>query len=462
MPYFVGELKPHQAEAVARLRTLPRGILADDVGLGKTPIAVAHICELHDRGELGQGRPVWFVTASALVVQALSEIEKFAPALAVIGQQDPIFYVDTDAKREQFHDNYPAGVDIVVVSHDQAALKGESLIQRFGPPAMIVIDEASALKNRDGVKNKAIRELTRPSPYGPSRVLAMTATPLENNPVEPYALLALVHTPDLWSPDVFDRVFVNWSEGYVIAATGAWVEPKPVSWKLPMLETFRDYWQRYTIRRTAEDVGLPLPRLTGETYRFVPLTGSQARAYAAASRIPGRAGHVKRTQTGRQSGEVSALIEAFLGWFLTESGDEKVIVRAETLSVVQSVCERLDELGVGNVHIEGSVKMRDRAEYVARFKDPNSDVRVLVGSKVLEYGLNLQTCRILVSLDTTENPQREAQAAGRVRRIGSPHETYQHLVFMPDTPTAHKKVALLQHKSEQAELLHHGAPVPSL
>ena len=88
---------------------------------------------------------------------------------------------------------------------------------------------------------------------------------------------------------------------------------------------------------------------------------------------------------------------------------------------------------------------KGRKDVIAKFLDSEGP-QVLLGSKILERGLNLQEVRVLISLDPSYNPAREVQREGRIRRIGSPHDTYEHLTLLPDTPDARAKWKLLADK----------------
>ena len=459
---FIGTLETHQAEAVDRLRTMPRALLADVVGLGKTVTALAHICDLYERGELGRpGRPIWWVTSANLIQQAVNEMSKFTPSLAVIDQNHTLFSPNKPKLMDEFRSAFPRGPEVVVVSFEHVHQHSLTLLKRFGKPAMFVVDEAMAVKNFQGKRHKELASLTRRPPGSASaRVLAMTATPYENNPLETYALMRIIDAPGLWSRADFDR-FVEYSEEYDIPGTNQRVEAQPIGWIPEHVAEFREFFERYTIRRTAEDAQLSLPVHVGDRHRFVPLTVRQAARYKAFENVKGAAGHTLRTLAGRSAGEESALVDAFMDWLENESNGERAVVYCESLGVVKLLGEALDALGIGYRSIEGQVATKYRNRYVAEFNDASSDVRIFIGSKVLEVGLNLHhTCRNLISLDASDNPQREAQREGRIRRIGSPFATYRHLTFLPDTPVARTKVDSLAAKSRNADLLL-GAPAPT-
>lgn len=447
--YFDGELQPHQEQAVEWLEATPKALLADFCGAGKTLEAIGLISSLLAKGELVLGRDMIVWTTSAhLMRQTKAELERFLPGLTVLGSDEFLFrpnlYPQHAAQFEALYGTHP---DILLISHGKVPNSGPELWNRFPEPSLAIIDEASALKNLDGVKHEAIRELLTDVP----RIVAMTASVFENDALETYALLHLLHLPDLWEREEFERQFITWTESYQVGPY-AWTKRRPDGLILSELPEFRALLSRYMLRRTSADVGLRLPRQVGPQVRWVPLTPTQQAAYDAAAKVRGGAGHSRRTQAGRTRGGRSTLVDSVLSCVQSEFPNDKVIVACETLAVIEEIDERLDEANIGHRVIEGKIKDKARAEMIREFQtDPN--VRVLVGSKVLEVGLNLQVARVLISADCSDNPEREVQRQGRLCRIGSPHATFVHLTLLPDTPTVRKKVASLANKRRNADLL---------
>ncbi len=448
-------LHDHQREAVEFLEGHPRAILADDVGLGKTFSALGYLALLRERGELvpERGHALW-ITSANLIEQTEREARRLLPGFDVFTQNDPLYSNQTPAKRLRMEALYPNGPCLVIVSHEHASARASALHYRFGKPAVVVIDEAMALKNHLGKRHTKIRELAGSVP----RVLAMTATPFENDLMETFALLRVIHVEGLKDNGWFGR-FIEWSEAIDIPHLGLYIPEKPVGVRLDTLPELRGYLSRFMLRRMAGDVGLPLPVHVGERHQWVPISAAQEEAYQAGAKIGGGVGWVKQTQAGRGVGEESVLVDEFIRQVRGDFHGEKVIAYCETLDVLSSLAARLDESGIGHRVIEGVTRPNARAKALADFRDDPS-VHVLIGSRVLELGLNIQHCRNLISLDCSDNPQREAQREGRIRRVGSPHATYRHLTLMPDTPTARKKVQSLQTKAANADLVL-GAPAPS-
>ncbi len=439
---FRGSLEPHQEVGLSWLLQTPRALLADDVGLGKTVQVLALIGRLHDDHALADDstcRVLWLTDAS-LVEQTKAEAERFLPSLSVLACTDPEY--GTAAKwRKAYAAKFPHGPDILILNYQLAYARRHQL--DHVKPSLVVLDEVMTLK-AGGRHQKFVEALTKPIP----RLVAMTATPSENNPLETYAVLRALHLPGLWPQQTFERDFVVWQEGYKHPTTGQWIPKKALALQAHKLSEVRAYLARYMLRRTVADAQLTLPQRVGQRFRFVPLTARQQWQYGKASAIGGLYGHHRRESIGRSAGSESSLVDAVIAE-LANRNDPKIVVCCETLDVLAITEQRLAQAGIGFRSIEGKHKPAERVTALDDFENDRS-VRVLLGSRVLERGLNLQTARVLISLDSSWNPAREKQREGRICRIGSPHETYEHLTLLPDTPQVRSKVASLQRKGREA------------
>lgn len=332
---------------------------------------------------------------------------------------------------------------MVILSYEtvharRAWLKGQA-------PAMLVLDEVSSVKG-GGKHFSAIRDLARRTP----RVLAMTATPMENDPTELWSVLGAADAPRLWPADEFNKRFVTWRVVFVHKSGKK--QQVPDGWQEHRLPEVRAYLPQVLLRRTHETAQLPaaLPVRVGATVREVPLTPDQEVAYQEAQKASGldavRRMEVASLMGGDNPPMVDALIEE-----LGRRPGQQAIVYCEALGMLDVVERSLTRHNISTCRIEGKVTASARREAVAAHRAGHS--QVLLASRVLEYGLNLQHCRLLFSLDTSWNPARERQREGRLRRMGSPHQTYEHLVIRPGTPLAAAKAAKLGRKVRNAELV---------
>ncbi|KRF22918.1 DEAD/DEAH box helicase [Phycicoccus sp. Soil802] len=456
MTTFVGTLHPHQTEGLTFLRDQPRAILADQVGLGKTVQLAALIGHLADTGTLREPAPdpaneppqrgvalprlpVLWITTAGLVAQTEAELKRFLPSLGVTTSESGTIGNKADRERmEAFLAAHPSGPDVIVTNHDLANRRVDHLSALR--PLLVVVDEASALKGA-GARYEAAKALCDDA----ERVAAVTATPQENDPMELWAVMSLAGLPGTPDKEQFGQ-HVEWRE----FSDGT---RKPVGWLTPENAGIVMRWlgARF-LRRTAEQVGLPLPVRVDSGHRLVPLSTVQQKEYDKARWINhalvrhARMAKAARRGSDGSSSVVDAAVETIRE--LAERG-EKVVVFAEHLEILGDLSTSLEAAEVGHVALKGENTKDERSDAVEVFRDDPA-TPVLIGTKVLEHGLNLQFSNVLVSVGQTYNPAREAQREGRLRRIGSPNATYRHLVFLPDTPQTRKQLETLERKAEQA------------
>jgi hypothetical protein len=161
---FVGKLRSYQAEARGWLAFLDRvglgGCLAMDMGLGKTPVMLAHLLDTR-----GQG-PVLVIAPPAVLGNWAAEARRFTPDLRV--------QVHHGAARAEAQEvaAVAAEADVVLTTYGTAVRDVDALATIDWH--RVVLDEAQAIKNP---ASEVARELRRIP--GWSR-LALTGTPIEN------------------------------------------------------------------------------------------------------------------------------------------------------------------------------------------------------------------------------------------------------------------------------------------
>lgn len=453
------DLNPHQQDALAWLLDRPRALLAHEMGLGKTVTTLAYIAALEARGELakthaGRQSPcrVLWVTEASLLEQARRSVERFLPDYTVeVGAPSGV-----KAKR-RWEDAYGAhGPDILIVSYEMASRRQD--LQTTAAPALLVLDEVGKVRGGDGSNSsgakqkggalfRTVRGLAARSP----RVVGLTASWLQNRPTDPYYILSAIGTPSLWPYPEFERRFCVLERTHTNQYTGK-DEYAPLSWTHDntAVAEVREYLAQFMHLVDVEDTGLTLPVQAGTQQRWVTLTGAERRAYDAASRYDGLDGYHKRERAlvaaANASGGDSSLIAALMEE-LAKRPREQAIVYCGAKEMLSHVEKHLANGGITYGRLDGDVKVgRERDEVIDAFREGRLDI--LLGSKVLEHGLDLQHCRLLFSVDSAWNPEREKQREGRIRRIGSPHETYEHLSILPETSHHRRKVSKLDQKRE--------------
>jgi SNF2 family DNA or RNA helicase len=158
-------LLPFQREGVATLLDRRELLLADDMGLGKTMQAIAALRILLYQGRIAHAL---IVCPASLLEQWRRELRRWAPDVGVVT------VAGSPAERAALW-RRPAPVRIV----GYETLRGDVLDLRDSPVLryhwdVVVLDEASRIKNRESGIATACRRLRR------DRRWALTGTPLEN------------------------------------------------------------------------------------------------------------------------------------------------------------------------------------------------------------------------------------------------------------------------------------------
>lgn len=447
------ELRPHQLTAVDRLRGViaQRGgaLLADEVGLGKTFVALALCAEACHPLIIAPAalRPMW-----------------------------------SDAMRR-------SGRRIELLSVERLSRPGASRLPEFAPD-LVVVDEAHHLRNPSTIRYRAAEELTRGA-----RVLLMTATPVHNRREELCALLAIFLGARAWSTSDADlaRCIVRRDRTDVAVhlpavAPTRWVAVGDDSARLEELLALPPplpaadggdggaLLQFSLLRQWASSQGALIAALERRLAHAASLG-----AALAAGRYPTRA---ELRTWGFADGAIQLAFpellpaasercddllravrehEAALGRLLASlrGGPDHDAVRAARLTkiaehegkvvafsqfadTVSAIFARLHHRpGVAALSARGAVVAGgsiDRAETLRRFapvgagaRAPHESERIelLLTTDLLSEGVNLQDASCVVHLDLPWTPARMEQRVGRVARLGSPHARVEVYAFTP-------------------------------
>ncbi|MGW0060334.1 DEAD/DEAH box helicase [Streptosporangium sandarakinum] len=210
---------PYQDKAIEKFLKRGNQLLAFDMGLGKTITSLACAEDLIGRGEAGgEAGPVLVIAPSGLKLQWAAAIAKHTDvATKTITSQGETFCVPEeryalvidggpDKRMEQYRRAREIRPDYVIAGYQTAA--AELRYFRRMRPALIILDEATMIKNPAAELTQAIRQLTAP------RRLALTGTPVDNRLEELLHLMAWVDLDLLGDPDdpevaeMFDRAYL--------------------------------------------------------------------------------------------------------------------------------------------------------------------------------------------------------------------------------------------------------------
>jgi superfamily II DNA or RNA helicase len=435
-----GRLRDHQAEGVATMVATPKTLCADPVGAGKTVQAAGLIAHLAERGEVNMNRPALVLTmGSQLARQTAVELIRFLPNLTVLGLAGDSGLASVRHRRRRESLNRPAHVR--VMTYSQWRTRGH--LWEGLEPSLLILDEVSALKG-GGADYEAVLRVATPA----RRVHMFSATPYENDPLEMwtiYSLLDLGHMPERAE---FEVDYVAWK--------GSGERRRPMGWKCDVAAAHFAYLtERHYFRREWAVEYLDRPGYKKWDWR-TPLTPEHARLMAVADGLHGLRRHQRQKEivTGMVGGPSARALAAadLIGQVVTRDPVGKVLVITESLTELDAINAGLSARGIGWAEVRGETKQHDRADVVEAFRS-DLTCRVLLGSKVLERGLNLQFCRYLITVGIPDNPARVQQQIGRIVRHGSPYEAVVHYVVIADCAYDREAVERVLRKEKHADMV---------
>ncbi|CAI0420017.1 unnamed protein product [Linum tenue] len=194
-----GKLKPYQLKGVKWLISLWQnglnGILADQMGLGKTIQTIGFLAHLKGEGLNG---PYLIIAPLSTLANWVNEISRFAPSLNAV-----IYHGDKNQRDEIRRKHMPRSIGpkfpIIVTSYEVALSDAKRFLRHYSWK-YVVVDEGHRLKNS---KCKLLKHLKL---IPMENKLLLTGTPLQNNLAELWSLLNFI------LPDIFQshEEFESW------------------------------------------------------------------------------------------------------------------------------------------------------------------------------------------------------------------------------------------------------------
>ena len=483
-------LRPYQVEGFQWLSFLYEqrlgGILADDMGLGKTVQALALLAHAIEEHRAASERAASERTASEHAAGRGESVEPFAPFLVVaptsvitnwaaeaarfLPEAKVVTITETTAGKTPLSERI-AGAHLVLTSYtllrmDEDAYTGyartlgrtvdESTGELSTPEGWgaLLLDEAQFVKNT-GTRAWSIARAM------PARAkIAMTGTPIENNLMELWALLAIVADGLFPSARAFRDLYARPAESGEDPAHAAATAARLRRRIRPLM-----------LRRTKELVAAELPA-KNDTRVNLSLAPGHRRIYDThlqreRQKVLGLLEDMDKNRFTifqsltllRRLALDAALIdpEAYAGVSsvkrdylvqqlpdLLEKG-HRVLVFSQFTGYLKSISARLAEEGIGHLYLDGST--RNRAEVIEAFTSGQEPV-FLISLKAGGFGLNLTEADHVFIMDPWWNPAAEQQAVDRIHRIGQDKEV--HVYRLVAEGTIEEKV--MQLKESKAAL----------
>ena len=459
-------LRPYQVEGYRWLTFLYEhrmgGILADDMGLGKTVQALAllaHAIEEHRTAVPGEPfAPFLVVAPTSVISNWAAEAERFLPGAKVVT------ITETTAGKTPLAERV-AGAHLVLTSYtllrmdeDAYASYAAGLGSGEGPGTpgwgALLLDEAQFVKNT-GTRAWSIARAM------PARTkIAMTGTPIENNLMELWALLAIVADGLFPSARAFRDLYARPAESGEDPAHAAATTARLRRRIRPLM-----------LRRTKELVAAELPA-KNDVRVNLPLAPGHRRIYDThlqreRQKVLGLLEDMDKNRFTifqsltllRRLALDAALIDpdAYEGVtsakreYLVErlpellAGGHRVLVFSQFTGYLKSIARALGEKGIDHLYLDGST--RNRAEVIEAFRAGAAPV-FLISLKAGGFGLNLTEADHVFIMDPWWNPAAEQQAVDRIHRIGQEREV--HVYRLVAEGTIEEKV--MQLKASKAAL----------
>ena len=433
-----------RAAHTALVRLRGRGLLCDEVGLGKTIEAGLVLKEYLLRQMASR---VLIITPPSLVEQWREELaSKF-------GLTD--FVASHDADFRELGPGAWTAFPHVIASLATARRREHRCVITDTMYDLVIVDEAHHLKNRSSVSWKFVNALQK------KYVLLLTATPVQNNLDELYNLITILKPGQLKTPREFRRrfavkgdprlpknrgrlrelladVMVRHARGqvgiqlpprrahtvrlqlgpderalyddvsnFVRGCIQAPVSGEPAEEQQPGIEAVLPAVHRFTLRTLQREIGSSPAAVRPTLMRLAERPEMRAHRDALLGMCD-RAASVQSWTKGQA-------LERLLLTRLASDGREKLIIFTHFRATMRLLSELLRRVGVDFVTYHGQLSRERKDEVIRRFEQ---SAQVMLSTEAAGEGRNLQFCRLMLNFDLPWNPQRIEQRVGRIHRVG--------------------------------------------
>uniref|UniRef100_A0A803KVV3 ATP-dependent DNA helicase DDM1 n=1 Tax=Chenopodium quinoa TaxID=63459 RepID=A0A803KVV3_CHEQI len=402
-----GKLKSYQIKGVKWLISLWQnglnGILADQMGLGKTIQTIGFLAHLKGKG----------LDGPYMVIAPLSTL--FTPSVKAI-----IYHGDAKERNQIRVKHMPKSIGpnfpIVITSYEVALNDARKHLRHY-KWKYVIVDEGHRLKNSNC---KLFKELKR---LPIENKLLLTGTPLQNNLAELWSLLNFI-LPDIFSSH---EEFESWFD---LSGKRSNEEVKEeVEEKRRVVAKLHAILRPFLLRRMKADVEQSLPGKK-EIILYATMTEHQKNfqehlinrtlenhlvTNVSLGPVPrGFKGKLNNLmiQLRKNCNHPDLLESAFDGSYFYPPV-EQIVGQCGKFQLLDS------EKGFKVCRIDGHVKLEDRRRQINDFNDIDSEYRIfLLSTRAGGLGINLTAADTCILYDSDWNPQMDLQAMDRCHRIG--------------------------------------------
>lgn len=432
-------LKDHQVEGLNWLINLYRcnanGLLADQMGLGKTIQTIAFLAYLAEV-ERVKG-PHLIVAPLSVVDNWKQEITKWFPDCRV----NIISALKSDrnaTKKIIESEDY----DVLITSYE-GLTKNLYMLEprRF---VYFILDEAHKIKN-DQTQFSAITRKV-PSEYR----LLLTGTPLSNNTAELWSLLNFV------MPNIFDTKSII--EDLFSKKTELENMDDAIS-QTELVESIHRIIRPFMLRRLKQDTNIvlkpkkevhvycPMSQMQRELYKDIVMAKREGDRHSLSNIIMqlrkasihpylfpylDTEAEAIGNHLVNNSGKFVILDKMLEKFVLKE--DKKVLIFSQFTAVLDILEDFLSLRQIPCYRLDGQTPVDDRNAFMRSFNSDQPGAKVFIlSTRAGGLGVNLTAASIVIILDSDWNPQMDLQAMDRAHRIGQTKDVFVYRLVTKDS-----------------------------
>jgi SWI/SNF-related matrix-associated actin-dependent regulator of chromatin subfamily A member 5 len=427
-----GSLKDYQMVGLNWLISLHElginGILADQMGLGKTIQAIAFLAFLKEHKKISG--PHLVVAPNTTLTNWVNEFHKWFPSCRVVK-----LYARKELREVTFDNELIDGQFDVCVTSYEAINICQHQLRKFRW-SYLIVDEAHRLKNEMSIFSQNLRR------FKTNLKLLITGTPLQNNLHELWSLLNFILPRLFDSSDIFDQLLTG--DSSTVDSNGNSVKPSEEK-TMEIISSLHKILKPFILRRTKENISQALPPKK-EIQVYVGLSAKQVELYKSLLLKKGVGldsnHYMNLLMQLRKVCNHPYLFEGIedenlpmYGDHLMEMSGKMVVVdkllkklykgnhRVLIFSQMTSMLNILEDYCLYKewkyCRIDGDTDIEERDKQIEGFNKPGSkDFIFLLSTRAGGLGINLATADTVVLYDSDWNPQVDLQAMDRAHRLG--------------------------------------------
>lgn len=442
-----------QRTGVAFLHAAGSALLGDDMGVGKTIQALVAlpeeessliICTNSMKHKWAAEARIWRPDLEPFVIEGnASKRRQVIQRASAVKERPVLLIINYEALR--LHTRLAGFGSVSVASGDAVAKE----LNQWDWGA-VVADEAHKIKEPTTKQTRAVWQMGRQA----RNRIALTGTPLVNNPDDLWAIMHFV-APDEWPSRTLFR------ERYCLTQVGWHGGIENLGLNPTREQEFRQFFEPRFLRRTKAEVLPDLPLKMPLDIRLLPLTARQEKLYnklakdfyahieeqllaapnpltlsirlrQAACAMLNVSSDGQVTHLSTPSNKLEAIKD------LLDESTEQIVIFSDSRKFAELVVRELTAVGIQTALLSGQVSPANRQLAIDRFQA--GDARVFVGTLGAgAEGITLTAASTVVLAQQGWSHVQNAQAIDRVHRIGQ-------------TSTVHPIVLVSQHTIEEAVL----------